>query len=79
VGAAKSGDALKYANGHANGTPVAAKLLGNRTKDAEAVVDVEPVADEERFAPSSKKGTGQQGRASDTGLKPPGKGASSTQ
>ena len=78
AGAAKASDPLRHVNGHVNGTPVAAKLLGSRTKDAEAVVDVEPVADEERFVTSSKKGAGQQGRTPESGSKPPGKGASST-
>jgi acetyl-CoA carboxylase carboxyl transferase subunit beta len=77
AGAAKS-DPLRHVNGHVNGATVAAKLLGNRAKDAEAVVDVEPVADEERFVTSSKKGAGQQGRASESGAKPPGKGAAGT-
>ncbi len=78
AGAAKASDPLRHVNGHANGTPVSAKLLGSRGKDAEAVVDVEPVADEERFVTSSKKGAGPQGRAADPSAKPPGKGASST-
>ena len=50
------------------------EAVEGEVKDADAVVDVEPVADEERFTTSSKKGTGQQG----PGAKPPGKGASGT-
>jgi acetyl-CoA carboxylase carboxyl transferase subunit beta len=72
TGAAKASDPLRHVNGHVNGTPVSAKLLGSRTKDSDAVVDVEPVADEERFVTSSKKGAGQHGRASESGSKPSG-------
>jgi acetyl-CoA carboxylase carboxyl transferase subunit beta len=78
AGAAKSGDPLQHVNGHVNGNAVDPKLLGARSRAADTVVDVEPVAEDERFVTSSKKGTGQAARASDAAPKPPGKGASST-
>ncbi len=76
AGAAKAGEPLKHVNGHVNGTPVDAKLLGSRPRDADTVVDVEPVADEDRFVTQSKKGALRGG--GDAGPKPPTKGASGT-
>lgn len=70
---AKPADPLKHVNGHVNGTPVAAKLLGSR--DPAAVVDVEPVPDEDRFVTQSKKGPV---RGADAASKPPAKGTSNT-
>jgi hypothetical protein len=70
---AKPADPLKHVNGHVNGTPVAAKLLGSR--DPAAVVDVEPVPDEDRFVTQSKKGAV---RGADAASKPPAKGTSNT-
>jgi acetyl-CoA carboxylase carboxyl transferase subunit beta len=76
--AAKASDPLRHVNGHVNGAAVDPKLIGSRSRVTDAVVDVEPVADDERFVTSSKKGAGQQGRASESGSKPPGKGAASS-
>ncbi len=69
--AAKSTDPLKHVNGHVNGAPVAAKLLGSR--GGEAVVDVEPVSEDERFLTQSKKGPLRGG--GDATPKTPAKGS----
>jgi acetyl-CoA carboxylase carboxyl transferase subunit beta len=71
--AARSPDPLKHINGHVNGAPVESKLLGPSTREAETV-DVEPVADEDRFVTSSKKAGGR----ADGSAKPPAKGAHNT-
>jgi acetyl-CoA carboxylase carboxyl transferase subunit beta len=71
---AKSSDLLKHVNGHANGSPVDAKLLGTRPHDAETV-DAEPVPDEDRFVTQSKK---SPIRGSEAAPKPPAKGAPNT-
>ncbi len=72
--AAKASDPLKHVNGHVNGTPVDAKLLAARPGDAETV-DVEPVADEERFLTSGKKAAAQAAHKPESAAKPPVKGA----
>jgi hypothetical protein len=69
--AGKSSDPLRHVNGHANGSPVDAKLLVSSARDAETI-DVEPVSDEERFVTQSKKGR------TEAGAKPPTKGAPNT-
>ena len=72
---AKSSDPLRHVNGHANGSPVDAKLLGTRAHDAETV-DAEPVPDEDRFVTQSKKAPIRG--AGEAVPKPPVKGAPNT-